>query len=234
MDIYFHNYWCAKQQLKDTILKILIISVKPEIMVPNAWANTSICVHNGCRARDPHFQPWISIPKHMIQNYQKIRSGASPFSSFFCCCCCCCCCGFCRSGDHNFQISFNINPFIASHSRLSPNAKHSAAPRRPGSSGELHFHAQNGPSSFQNPLFSRSKRLKLVLEPRIFTLDRSSFRSPGPFFTLPRHMPSKIWGEYPPPPPRPIQIGLLPDCVFLPSCWVCIVLFQVCETSQGL
>ena len=56
-------------------------------------------------------------------------------------------------------------------------------------SGAPHFHAQNGSSSFRSPTFSRSTG--------------SSFRSPCPFFTLPRHMPTKIWGEYPPPPPPP-------------------------------
>ena len=35
--------------------------------------------------------------------------------------------GFCRSGDHHFQNFFNFNPFIASHGRLSPNAKRSAS-----------------------------------------------------------------------------------------------------------
>ena len=33
-----------------------------------------------CRARDPNFQPWISVPEHVIfTNFPKIRSGASPF-----------------------------------------------------------------------------------------------------------------------------------------------------------
>ena len=97
--------------------------------------------------------------------------------------------GFCRSGDHHFQNFFNFNPFIASRGRLSPNAKRSAAPRRPGSSGDSHFHAQNGSSSFRSPSFSRSTG--------------SSFRSPGQFFTLPRHIPNlpKFGVSTPPPPP---------------------------------
>ena len=53
-------------------------------------------------------------------------------------------------------------------------------------SGAPHFQAQNGSSSFRSPAFSRSTG--------------NSFRSPCPFFTLPRHIPTKIWGEYPPPP----------------------------------
>ena len=33
-----------------------------------------------CRARDPNFQPWISVPEHVIfTNFPKIRFGASPF-----------------------------------------------------------------------------------------------------------------------------------------------------------
>ena len=50
-----------------------------------------------------------------------------------------------------------------------------------------HFQAQNGSSSFRSAAFSRSTG--------------SSCRSPCPFFTLPRHIPTKMWGEYPPPPP---------------------------------
>ena len=116
--------------------------------------------------------------------------------------------GFCRSGDHHFQNFFNSNPFIASHGRLSPlcvrqrrglAAGQSASQTRPDSSGYSHFHnpnrispeprifmlktaqalseaphfhAQNGSSSIRSPAFSRSTG--------------SSFRSPGPFFTLPR------------------------------------------------
>ena len=80
-------------------------------------------------------------------------------------------------------------------------AGQSASQKRPGSSGDSHFHGQNGsssfrspenkngPSSFRSPAFSRSTV--------------SSFRSPCPFFTLPRHIPTKIWDEYPPPPPPP-------------------------------
>ena len=54
-------------------------------------------------------------------------------------------------------------------------------------SGAPHFQAQSGSSSFRSPAFSRSTG--------------SLFQSPGQFFTLPRHIPTKIWGEYPPPPP---------------------------------
>ena len=56
-------------------------------------------------------------------------------------------------------------------------------------SGAPHFQAQNGSSSFRSPAFSRSTG--------------SSFRSPGPFFTLPRHIPTKIWVNPPPPPDSP-------------------------------
>ena len=167
-----------------------------------------LCMHIGymCRARDPHFQPWISVPEHIIfTNYQKIRSGASPFYIF------------CRSGDHHFQNFFNFNPFIASHGRLSPNAKRSAAPRVSGRSGDTHFHAQNGSSSFRRFSFSRSKRIKLVPEPHIFTLKTAQARSGAPHFharpgarsgalanfSLCRGtcLYTKIWVEYPPPPP---------------------------------
>ena len=102
--------------------------------------------------------------------------------------------GFCRSGDHHFQNDFNFNPFIAS------TAGSAAAAWRPeiriftlktdqARSGAPHFQAQNGSSSFRSPAFSRSTG--------------SSFRSPGPFFTLPRHIPTKIWLTPPPPPDSP-------------------------------
>ena len=154
------------------------------------------------------------VPEHIIfTNFQKIRSGASPFYIFG---------GFCRSGDHHFQNFFNFNPFIASHGRLSPNAERSAAPRvsqtRPGSSGDWHFHAQNGSSSFRSPVFSSStrlklvpeprifklKRLKLVPEPRIFTLDWELVPEPLPIFSLCRgkYLP-KFGVSTPPPPPPP-------------------------------
>ena len=49
-------------------------------------------------------------------------------------------------------------------------------------SGDSHFHAQNGSSSFRSPAFSSSKRLKLVPEPHIFTLDREPVPEPLPIF----------------------------------------------------
>ena len=88
---------------------------------------------------------------------------------------------------------FNFNPFIATagsagtqsvRQRRGPGlaAGQSASQTRPGSSGNTHFHAQNGSSSFQSPEFSSSKRLKLVPEPRIFTLDRELVPEPGSIF----------------------------------------------------
>ena len=109
-----------------------------------------VCILGMCHARDPHFQPWISVPEHIIfTNFKKNLFWSFTIFSFFG--------GVCRSGDHHFQNFFNFNPFITSHGRLSPNAKCSAAPRvsqtRPGSSGDWHFHTQNGSSSFRSPAF---------------------------------------------------------------------------------
>ena len=159
-----------------------------------------VCILGMCRARDPHFQPWISVPEHIIfTNYPKSVPEHHHFTFFG---------GFCRSGDHNFPNFFHFNPFIASHGRFSPNAKHSAAPRVRSRSGDTHFPAQNGSSLFWSPPFSSSKRLKLVPEPHIFTLDREPVPEPLPI--LPRHIPTKIWGEYPPPPPpRPLNLCFL-------------------------
>ena len=125
-----------------------------------------------CCVRDPIFSP--EFPFRSISFSQISKKSVPEHHNFTFLG------GFCHSGYHHFQNFFNFNPFIASHGRLSPNAKRSAAPRvsqtRPVSSGDWHFHAQNG---------------------------SSSFRSPCPFFTLPRHIPTKIWSEYPPPPPPP-------------------------------
>ena len=137
-----------------------------------------------CRARDPIFSPEFPFRSISFSQITKKSVPEHHHFTFFG--------GFCRSGDHHFPNFFNFNPFIASHGRLSPNA---AAPRVSGRSGDSHFHAQNGSSSFRSPTFSRSTG--------------SSFRSPCPFFTLPRHIPTKIWGEYPPPPGRSTY---LPKC----------------------
>ena len=174
-----------------------------------------------CRARGPPFSA-LNFRSGAAYHFQKlpknpVRSEHHHFTFFG---------GFCRSEDHNFQNVFNFNPFIASHGRLSPNAKRSAAPRvssRPERQPDASW-------QFRRLSFSRSKRIKLVPEPRIFKLKTaqarsgaphfqaqngsssfrspafsrstgSSFRCPGPFFTLPRHIPTKIWGEYPHPPP---------------------------------
>ena len=126
-------------------------------------------------------QPW----KRLSSVTKKIRSAEHHHYKFFG--------GFCRFGDHHFQNFFNFNPFIASHGRLSPNAKRSAAPRVSGRSGDSQFYARNGSSSFRSPriftlktvkarsgapAFSSSKRLKLVPEAHIFTLDREFVPEP--------------------------------------------------------
>ena len=60
------------------------------------------------------------------------------------------------------------------------------------------------------PQFSSSKRLKLVPEPRISPRSTgSSFRSPGPFFTLPRHIPIPKSGVSTPAPPPPRELKSL-------------------------
>ena len=130
-----------------------------------------------CAAREtPIFSP--EFPFRSISFSQitpkNIRFGASPFYIFLA--------DFAVPETIIFKISLIST-------RSSPPTAGSAerAPRRPGSSGDSHFHAQNGSSSFRSPAFSRSTG--------------SSIRSPGQVFTLPRHIPTKIWGEYPPPPP---------------------------------
>ena len=130
-----------------------------------------VCILGMCRKRDPIFShefPFRSM------SFSQITKKSVPehhnFTIFG---------GFCRSGDHHFQNFFNINPFIASHGRGSAR---SAAPRVSGRSGAPHFYAQNGSSSFRSPAFSSSKRLKLVPEPHVFTLDRELVPEPLPIF----------------------------------------------------
>ena len=137
---------------------------------------TSICMHIGYVPRE---RPPFSALNFRSGAYHFHKFPQNPFRSitilhFLA--------DFCRSGDHHFQNFFNFNPFIASHGRLSPNAAPRVSQTRPGSSGESHFHAKNGSSSFRSPAFSSSKRLKLVPEPPIFTLDRELVPDPLPIF----------------------------------------------------
>ena len=173
-----------------------------------------VCILGMCRAREPHFQPWISVPKHIIfTNYpKKSVPEHHHFTSLFFG-------GFCRSGDHHFQNFFNFNPFIASHGRLSPNAKRSTAPRvssRPERQPDASW-------QFRSVAFSRSKQIKLVPEPRIFKLKTAQARSGAPHFHVRPGARSGAWahfslcrGTYLPkfgvstsPPPRTIPLKMM-------------------------
>ena len=129
---------------------------------PGGGGVTSICMHIGYVPRErPPFSAlnFRSGAYHFHNNDQKIRSGASPFFIFAV-----------PTETIIFKMFFIFNPFTASHGRLSPNAKRSAAPRvsgRPECQPDASW-------QFRRPAFSRSKRLKLVPEPRIFTLDRGA------------------------------------------------------------
>ena len=37
-----------------------------------------VCILGMCRARDPHFQPWISVPEHIIFKISLLSSRSSP------------------------------------------------------------------------------------------------------------------------------------------------------------
>ena len=107
---------------------------------------------------------------------------------------------FLRYGDHHFQNFFTVKLF-----RRRPRPVHSAASSAPGlqparvparrvlqvSSRDPHFTLEPAPEP-------RIFMLEPAPETRIFTLD--SLQRP-PFFTLPWHVPTNIWGECPPPPP---------------------------------
>ena len=160
-----------------------------------------------CAAREtPIFSP--EFPFRSIsfsQITKKIRSGASPFYIFW---------RILPFRKPSFPNFFNFNPFIASHGRLSPNAKRSAAPRvssRPERQPDASW-------QFRRLAFSRSKWIKLVPDPRIFKPKTAQARSGAPHFharpgarsgtrahfSLCRgtYLP-KLWVSSPPPPPPP-------------------------------
>ena len=178
-----------------------------------------VCILGMQKAREtPIFSPEFHVPEHIIfTNYQKIRSGASPFYMFW------------RIFLFRTTIIFKISLISTRSSPPTAGSARtqsvSAAPRVIAAVPEhSHFHAQNGSSSFRpafsrskqaqartyrSPAFSRSKRLKLVPEPHIFTAQNgsssfqsrtfsrstgSSFLSPCPFFTLPWHIPTNNTG----------------------------------------
>ena len=153
-----------------------------------------VCILGMCRARDPHFQSWSSVPEHIIfTNYPK-----NPFRSIT---------------ILHFLADFAVSETIIFKISLISTR---SSPPTAGSAWTQSVRQRQPDASwqFRRFAFSRSKRIKLVPEPRIFTFKTaqarsgaphfqaqngsSSFRSPGPFFTLPRHIPTKIWG-YPGP-----------------------------------
>ena len=170
-----------------------------------------------CAAQEtPIFSP--KFPFRSIsfsQMTQKIRSGASPFYIF------------CRSRDHHFTISListRSPPPTASSARTQsirqrPGlvAGQSASQTRPGSSGDPHLHAQIGSSSVRSPTVwvSRSKQLKLVPEPRIFTLDRGACSGAWADFSLCRGTYLPKFGVSTPPPPPLWDQGIIITIIYL-------------------
>ena len=152
-----------------------------------------VCILGMCRARDPHFKPWISVPEHIIfTNYQKNPFRSITIYNFLA--------DFAVPETIIFKISListRSSPPTAGSVRTLP-----AAPRISGRS-----HAQNGSSSFRSPAFSSSKRLKLVSEPNIFTLDQELVPEPLPIFHFAAaHTYQNLGWVPPPPPPPPVHI----------------------------
>ena len=153
-----------------------------------------------CRVRDPHFHPvnFRSGADQFHKLQKKIRSGAWHHSTFF------------------WRILPFRRPSFSKISLISARAQsvrqrrglaagHRAPARstRPDTSGDSHFHAQNGSSPFRSPTFSSSKRLKLVPEPRNFTLDRELVPEPRAHFSLCRGTYQNLGWVPPPRPPGP-------------------------------
>ena len=132
-----------------------------------------------CRARDPHFQLYISAPEHIILHFLPFRRPSfSKFSKSFC------------TNYKNIPLrSITILHFLPF--------------RRPSFSKCIYVqavHRRPRPAYWLTGLAagkSASQTRPTVSSGDIFR--SSSLRSP-PFFTLPRHLTTKIWGECPPPP----------------------------------
>ena len=173
-------------QVKHTLLNFYLIKTCGKIATARGGGGLYfhyVCILGLFRARDPHFHPWISVSEHIIfTNYQIIRSGASLFHIFG---------GFCRSEDHRFQK-------FLSHGRLSPAQPERSAAPRVSSRGQSASRTRPGSSGTR--IFTLKTDQARSGVPHFHARPGSSFRSPGPFFTLPRHIhvPTKIWGELPP------------------------------------
>ena len=129
-----------------------------------------VCILGMCRMRDPIFSPEFPFRSITILHFLPFRRQS--FSNFL-----------------KFQPVYRLprpaQPERKASWQFPAETCIFTLKTAQARSGAPHFPAQNGSSSFRSPAFSRSTG--------------SSFRSPGPFFTLPRHIPTKIWGEYPPP-----------------------------------
>ena len=113
------------------------------------------------------------------------RSGASPFYFFFAV----------PAGDHHFHNFFTFKPFFFTRGRPAYCSQPELG-QRPGVSGrpECQPDASYIQWQFWRPPLSRSSSGA----PHFHARARSGA---PPFFTLPRHIPIEILGEYPPPPP---------------------------------
>ena len=124
-----------------------------------------------CRARDHHFQPWISVPEHIIfPNYKKTQTKQKKLADF----------------AVPETIIFKISLIST---RSSPpttgSARTQSVWQRRGFEAVPKiriFTAQNGSSSFRRFAFSCSNWLKLVPEPPIFKLKTAQARSGAPHF----------------------------------------------------
>ena len=153
---------------------VFVFNAKPG----GGGGDTSICMHIGyvLRERPPFSALNFRSGAYHFHKLPRIRSGASPFYIFW------------RILPFR-RPSFSKILFFQPVHRLPRPAQperfaflRSAAPRVSGRSGDSHFHAHNGSNSFRSPTFSRSKRLKLVPEPRIFKLKTAQARSGAPHF----------------------------------------------------
>ena len=154
-----------------------------------------VCILGMCRARDPHFQPWMSVPEHIIfKTYQSVLEHhhftfladfAVPETIIF----------------KISLISTRSSPPTAGSARTQSvwqrrglAAGQSASQTRPGSSGDWHFHAQTGQARSGAPHFHAHNGSSLFRSPAFS-------RSTGPISHFAAAHSYKNLGWVPPPPP---------------------------------
>ena len=182
-----------------------------------------VCILGMCRKRNPHFQPWISVPEHIICK----KLPYSPFRSITIY-------SLGRILHYPETSSFSKSSLISTRSSppMAAAQNVSAAPRRvSGRSGAPHLLVHNGSSSSRSPAVSISGTTQARSgAPQYHAGEGARSGALAQFISLPRYIvPTRIWGEYPPPPPPGTSI-----CLILYTCTSSIIFIFVRKTIYSL